>query len=214
MEKTKKMYTVGEEIANSVTHGIGALLSIAACVIMIVTAAKAGSGMQVVCASVYGACLIILFTMSTLYHALVPEKAKKVFRVFDHTSIFILIAGTYMPIVLVAIGGALGWTMFGIIWGFAILGIVLNSVSIEKFKVFSMIAYLVMGWCVLFIAKPVLNVMNIKGVVLLVLGGIAYTLGLIFYKKKDIKYMHSIWHLFVLAGAILHYFCVQFYVLG
>lgn len=214
MEKAKKMYTVGEEIANSVTHGIGALLSIAACVIMIVTAAKARSGMQVVCASIYGTCLIILFTMSTLYHALVPEKAKKVFRVFDHTSIFILIAGTYMPIVLVAIGGALGWTMFGIIWGFAILGIVLNSVSIEKFKVFSMIAYLVMGWCVLFVAKPVLNVMNVKGIVLLVLGGIAYTLGLIFYKKKDIKYMHSIWHLFVLAGAILHYFCVQFYVLG
>ncbi len=214
MEKAKKMYTVGEEIVNSITHGIGALLSVAACVIMIVTAAKAGSSMQVVCASIYGACLIILFTMSTLYHALVPEKAKKVFRVFDHTSIFILIAGTYMPIVLVAIGGALGWTMFGIIWGLAILGIVLNSVSIEKFKVFSMIAYLAMGWCVLFIAKPVLNVMNIKGIVLLVIGGIAYTLGLIFYKKKEIKYMHSIWHLFVLAGAILHYFCVQFYVLG
>lgn len=214
MEKTKKMYTVGEEIANSVTHGIGALLSIAACVLMIVTAAKAGSSMQVVCASIYGACLIILFIMSTLYHALVPEKAKKVFRVFDHTSIFILIAGTYMPIVLVSLGGALGWTMFGITWGIAILGIVLNSISIEKFKVFSMVAYILMGWCVIFIAKPVLNAMDMRGIVLLVAGGILYTLGLIFYKMKDVKYMHSIWHLFVLAGAILHYFCVQFYVLG
>lgn len=214
MEKTKRLYTVGEEIANSVTHGIGSALSIAACVLLIVAAAKSGSAMKVVCASIYGACLIILFTMSTLYHAIVPPKAKKVFRVFDHISIFILIAGSYTPIALISVGGWIGWTMFGIVWGMCILGIVLNSISIEKFKVFSMIAYISMGWCVVAAIKPVINALNIPALIFLVSGGVAYTLGIVFYALKKIKYMHSIWHLFVLAGAILQYFCIQLYVVS
>ncbi len=213
MEKTKKLYTVGEEIANSVTHGIGVALSIAACVLLIISSAKSGSALKVVCASIYGACLILLFLMSTLYHAIVPEKAKKVFRVFDHTSIFILIAGSYTPVMLVTIGGALGWTIFGIVWGMALIGIVLNSISIEKFKVFSMIAYIAMGWCVIFAIKPVVELLDRNALIFLVTGGLAYTLGIIFYKMKNIPYMHSVWHLFVLAGAILQYFCMQFYVL-
>lgn len=214
MEKSKRLYTVGEEIANSITHGIGVLLSIAACVLLIVFSAQTGSAMKVVCASVYGTCLIILFLMSTLYHAIVPEKAKRVFRVFDHTSIFILIAGSYTPIALVTLGGALGWTIFGIVWGVSILGIVLNSISIERFKKFSMISYIALGWCVVFVIKTVIEKLPMTAFMLLLAGGIAYTLGVVFYKMKKVKYMHSIWHLFVLAGAILQYFCVQLYVIS
>ncbi len=214
LDKDKKLYTVGEEIANSVTHGIGSALSIAGCVLLIVAAAKTGSAMKVVCASVYGACLIILFTMSTLYHALTPPKAKKVFRIFDHISIFILIAGSYTPISLCSVGGWIGWTMFGVVWGMAILGIVLNSISIEKFKIFSMVAYIVMGWCVIVAIKPVMMALSSPAMVLLVAGGVAYTIGIAFYAMTKIRYMHSIWHLFVLAGAILQYFCIQLYVIS
>lgn len=214
MEKTKKLYTLGEEIFNSVSHGIGSALSIAACVLLIVAGAKSGSALKVVCASIYGACLIILFTMSTLYHAISAPRAKKVFRVFDHVSIFILIAGSYTPISLVSIGGWIGWTMFGVVWGMAILGIVLNSINIEKFKVFSMIAYIVMGWCCVVAIKPVIAALSAPALILLVAGGIAYTLGIAFYAMTKIKYMHSIWHLFVLAGAILQYFCIQLYVVS
>lgn len=214
VEKSKKLYTVGEEVANAVTHGIGTLLSIAACVLLIVFAAQSGSAMKVVCASIYGACLIILFLMSTLYHAIVPEKAKRVFRIFDHTSIFVLIAGSYTPIALVTLGGALGWTIFGIVWGVSVLGIVLNSISIERFKRFSMILYVALGWCVIFVIKTVLEKLPLPAFLLLLAGGIAYTLGIVFYKMKNVKYMHSVWHLFVLAGAILQYFCVQLYVVS
>ncbi len=207
-------YTIGEEIANSIIHGIGTLLSIAACVLLIVFAVKSGSAMQVVCASIYGASLIILFLMSTLYHALVPNKAKAVFRVFDHATIFLLIAGSYTPIVLVSIGGVLGWVMFGFVWTIALIGIIFNAISVEKFKIFSMIAYVFLGWCVVFIAKPTIESIELNGLLLLLFGGIAYTLGLIFYKQKNKKYMHTIWHVFVLFGAILQYFCIQFYVIG
>lgn len=212
--RKNKLYTLGEEIANAVIHGIGTLLSIAACVLLIVAAAMSGSAMKVVCASIYGASLIILFLMSTLYHALVPDKAKKVFRIFDHATIFLLIAGSYTPIVLVSIGGALGWVMFGFVWALAIVGIVFNAISIEKFKVFSMIAYVFMGWCVVFIAKPTIESLDARGLLLLFLGGVAYTAGLVFYKMKNVKYMHTVWHVFVLLGAILQYFCIQLYVIA
>ena len=212
--RRNKLYTLGEEIANAVIHGIGTLLGIAACVLLIVAAAKSGSAMKVVCASIYGASLIILFLMSTLYHALSPEGAKKVFRKFDHATIFLLIAGSYTPIVLCSIGGALGWVMFGLVWTLAIIGIVFNAISVEKFKVFSMVTYIFMGWCVVFIAKPTIQSLDPKGLLLLFLGGLAYTFGLIFYKMKDKKYMHTVWHVFVLAGAILQYFCIQLYVVA
>ena len=214
MEKPTPLYTVGEEIANSITHGIGSALSVVATVLLIVAAAKSGSAMKVVCASIYGTCLIILFTMSTLYHALVPPKAKKVFRIFDHISIFILIAGSYTPIALVSVGGWIGWTMFGVVWGIAILGIVLNSINLEKFKVFSMVAYILMGWCVIVAIKPVMSALCGSAMKLLVAGGLVYTFGIAFYAMTKIRYMHSIWHVFVLAGAILQYFCIQLYVIS
>lgn len=208
-----KSYTTGEEIANSITHGIGALLSIAACVLLIVFASIKGGAMRIVSVSIYGVSLIIMFTMSTLYHALTNKKAKKVFRVFDHTSIFLLIAGSYTPVALVTLEGAIGWAIFGIIWGVSVLGIVLNSISIERFRKFSMIAYITMGWCIVFAFYSLLQKMKKGGIILMLIGGLLYTIGVIFYKLKSIKYMHSIWHIFVLAGAIMHYFCIQLYVI-
>jgi len=205
--------TLKEELINSITHGLGALLGIAGTAVAIVWAALFGNVFSVVSAAIYGATLIILYVMSTLYHAFTNKTAKRVFRIFDHCSIFLLIAGTYTPFTLVTLNGALGWTIFGIIWGFTILGIVLNAVSLEKFKIFSMICYIAMGWLIVIAAKPVVVALGWGAVSWLLIGGICYTVGAVFYAMKKIKYMHGIWHLFVLAGSILHYFCILFYVL-
>ena len=212
MKKKNSLYTLGEEIANSVTHGIGALLAVAACVLLIVTSSFTGDPYKIVSCSIYGASLIIMFAMSTLYHALTNETAKFVFRIFDHTSIFILIAGTYTPIALNTLRGPLGWTIFGIEWAVTIVGVVLNSVSIERFKKFSLIAYIAGGWCIVLAAVPFIKAIEPGGIWFILSGGLAYTIGIIFYKMKSLKYMHSLWHLFVLAGAILQYFCIQLYV--
>lgn len=206
-------YTLSEELMNSISHGIGAGLSVAALVLCIVQAAVNGTAAGVVSASIYGATLVILYCMSTLYHAITNQSARRVFRVFDHTSIYLLIAGTYTPIALVTLNGKTGWVLFGVVWGIAVLGIVLNAISIERFKKFSMISYVVMGWAVVFSAKEVIARMPKNGLIFLLIGGIAYTVGIIFYALKKVRYMHSIWHLFVLAGSILHFFAVYLYVL-
>ena len=208
-----RRYTVGEEIFNAVSHGIGAGLSVAALVTLVVHAAHVSDAYGVVSVSLYGAALIILYTMSTLYHALTPAGAKRVFRVFDHTTIFLLIAGTYTPYLLVTLRGALGWTLFGILWGLAVVGIVFDAVMLDRFRKIEMILYVAMGWCIVLTVKPLLAAMEPGGLILLLAGGVCYTVGIIFYKLKKIRYMHSIWHLFVLAGSILHYFSVYFYVL-
>ena len=205
--------TTAEEIINAITHGLGALLGIAGTAIAIVWAALYGDAFGVVSAAIYGATLIILFTMSTLYHALTHEGAKKVFRIFDHCSIFLLIAGTYTPYTLVSLRGAFGWTIFGIIWGFAILGIVLTAISIEQFKKFSMICYIAMGWLIIIAIRPMIRALDFPALMLLLTGGIAYTVGAVFYALKKIRFMHGIWHLFVLAGGVLHYFSILLYVL-
>lgn len=207
------IYTLGEEIANATTHGLGALLSVAGCAVIIVFAALTGEASKIVSVSIFGASLIIMFTMSTLYHSMTNPKAKFVFRIFDHTSIFILIAGTYTPLTLVSLNGALGWVIFGIVWASAVAGITLNAVSVERFKKFSMVCYVASGWCVIVAIVPLVRQLALGGTILLVAGGIAYTAGLIFYRKKEIPYMHSVWHIFVLLGAILHYFCILFYVI-
>lgn len=206
-------YTLSEELINSISHGIGTALSITALVLCVVQAALHGNAWGVVSSCVYGASLIILYCMSTLYHAITNKTARTVFRVFDHTSIFFLIAGTYTPITFVTLNGALGWTMFGIVWGAAVLGIVLNSISIEKFKKFSMICYIGMGWAAIIGIKSIFQSLPTKGFVLLILGGVLYTVGIIFYALKKFKYMHCVWHFFVLAGSILHFFCIYLYVL-
>lgn len=206
-------YTLGEDLANAISHGIGACLSVAALVLCVVQAARHGTAAGVVGASIYGATLIVLYTMSTLYHAITNQSARKVLRVFDHVSIYLLIAGTYTPITLVTIRGAMGWVIFGVVWGMAALGIVLNSVSIEKFKKFSIVSYIMIGWAVVIGMRQVIENMPKNGLVFLVIGGVLYTVGIIFYALKKVKYMHSVWHLFVLAGSIMHFFCVYLYVL-
>lgn len=211
----KPKYTLSEELISAISHGIGALLSIAGMVLCIVKAATEGNAVGVVSSSLYGSFMIILYVMSTLYHSFKQtSKAKKVFRIFDHCSIFLLIFGTYVPYTLVTLQGALGWTLFGIVLGAAILGIVLNAVNLEKFKKISMICYLVMGWTIIGAIKQVYNNLDLKGLMLLVLGGIIYTIGAVIYGiGKKVKYMHSVWHIFVLAGTILQFFSIYLYVL-
>ena len=211
-------YTKGEEIFNMTSHIVGGSFGIVALVLCIVFAAIHHNGYGVVSSSIYGVMMIILYTMSSIYHGLKPErKAKKVFQILDHCSIFLLIAGSYTPFCLVTFreyNAVLGWTIFGIIWAIAILGITLNAVDIKKYKVISMICYLGMGWCIIFTAKLLPKLLGIPGLVLLVSGGIAYTVGAILYglgRKK--RYMHSIFHLFILLGSILQFFCILLYVI-
>lgn len=203
-----KRYTLGEEIFNSVSHGTGSLLSIGGTVVLIVFTAIYSDVWAVVSSSIYGASLIILYTMSTLYHAITNEKAKKFFRIMDHNTIFFLIAGTYTPITLAILRGKLGWTLFGIVWGAAIIGIVLNSIDLEKFRKPSVVCYVMMGWVVIFAIKPLLSAMPKISLTFLFLGGAFYTVGIIFYAIKKVKYFHSIWHLFTIAGSVFHYFSI------
>lgn len=213
MEHTMKRYTVGEEIFNSVTHGLGALLGVVGTVILIVLSAINGSSLAIGTSIVYGASLIVLYTMSTLYHAIASERAKAVLRVFDHTSIFLLIAGSYTPFCLIALqGNPRGIFVAAVVWICAVLGIVLNAVSLKKTEKFSMVLYVLMGWSVILVIKDVIAVLPTPAFWLLLLGGIAYTGGIVFYAMKK-KYMHSIWHLFVLAGSVLQYLCIAIYVL-
>lgn len=211
-------YTKGEEIFNMVSHIVGGAFGIVATVLCIVFAAVHGNGYGVVSGAIYGTTMILLYTMSSIYHGLKSTgTAKKVFQVIDHCSIFLLIAGSYTPFALCTFreyNTALGWVIFGIIWAFAVLGIVLNSIDLKKYRVFSMICYLAMGWCVIIKAPLLPKLLGITGTVLLVLGGIAYTVGAIFYglgKKR--KYRHSIFHLFILLGSILQFFTILLYVM-
>jgi len=207
-------YTLGEEIMNAVTHGVGALLSIAALVLCIIFSAINGTAISVVSSIIYGTTLIILYTMSTLYHSLKVNNAKRVFRIIDHCSIYLLIAGTYTPYTLLVLPRSSGIPLFIIIWSIAILGIVLNSIDLKKFKVITFISYLVLGWAVIFTFKPLIDNLARGGLILLLAGGIAYTLGCIFYGiGNKVKYMHSVFHLFVLAGSILQFFSILLYVI-
>lgn len=207
---TAKRYTLGEEIFNSVSHGTGGLLAIGGTVVLIVFTAIYADVWSVVSSAVYGASLIILYTMSTLYHAITNEKAKKFFRIMDHNTIFFLIAGTYTPVTLAVLRGPIGWVLFGIVWGAAIIGIVLNSIDLEKFRKPSMVCYIMMGWVVIFAIKPMLSAMPKISLIFLFLGGAFYTVGVVFYAIKKIKYFHSVWHLFTIAGSVFHYFSIFF----
>jgi len=210
------MYTVGEEIFNSVSHGVGALLSAAALATLIVYAVIKGNGYSVASAIVFGISLIILYSMSTVYHIVRTPAAKYVLRIIDHCSIFLLIAGTYTPYTLsmVSMGKTvIGWVIFGLIWGAAVLGIVLNAVNMEKFHKISTACYIFMGWGIVLAMKTIIETVPKAGIILLVAGGVVYTLGAVFYVMKKYRYTHSVWHLFVLAGSIFHYFSVLLYVL-
>lgn len=207
-------YTLGEEITNAIIHGIGALLSIAALVLCVVFSAIHHNAYAVVSSVIYGTTSIILYTMSTLYHSLKVNNAKRVFRIIDHCSIYLLIAGTYTPYALVALPKALGWTIFGINWGCAIIGIVLTSIDMRKFKVIEIILYLVMGWLIIFAMKPLYQNVDIACIYISLAAGIIYTIGAIFYGiGKKFKYMHSVFHAFVLSASILFFFAILLYVI-
>lgn len=211
-------YTKGEEIFNMTSHIVGGALGIVALVLCVVFAAVHGNGYGVVSGAIYGVTMVILYTMSSIYHGLNPKrKAKKVFQVLDHCSIYLLIAGSYTPFALCTLreySTALGWTIFGVIWFIAILGIILNSIDIKKFRVFSMICYLVMGWCIVFKINLLPELLGTAGFVLLLLGGLAYTIGAILYGLgKKHKYMHSVFHLFILLGSLLQFFTILLYVM-
>lgn len=208
-----KRYTLGEEIFNSVSHGTGGLLSIAGTAVLIVLAALHSNAWGVVSSAIFGASLIVLYTMSTLYHAITNKKAKSFFRIMDHNTIFFLIAGTYTPITLVPLRGAFGWTLFGIVWGAAIVGIVFNSIDLEKFKKPSMICYIAMGWVIIIAIKPMLQKVEPTALWFILIGGLFYTVGVFFYSKKKVRYFHSIWHLFTIGGSVFHYFAIMLMIL-
>lgn len=207
MAKIKK-YTLGEEIFNSVSHGVGAGLSVAGTVVMIVSAVIHTNAWGIVSSCIYGATLIILYTMSTLYHSLTNAKAKAFFRIMDHNTIFLLIAGTYTPITLYFLGGVTGWVLFAIVWGAAVIGIIINSINLEKARIPSIFCYVAMGWVIIFAIKPLIAAMPTVSLVFLIIGGVFYTLGIIFYAIKKVKYFHSVWHLFTVAGSVFHYFSI------
>jgi len=204
--------SLGEIIANSVTHGVGAVLSIAGMAVLLALAATRGDAWHVVSCAIYGASLVLLYTFSTLYHALPGERVKRVFRVFDHSSIYLLIAGTYTPFTLVTLRGAWGWALFGIVWGLAIAGIVFKCFWVDRFAVLSTLLYVLMGWIVIVAVKPLLSVMSWNAFLWLLAGGIAYTAGVLFFASRK-AYAHAVWHVFVLAGSVCHYFAVLFHVL-
>lgn len=205
--------SLGEEIANAISHGLGTLLAIGGTPVLIVYAALHGDALSVVSASLYGASMILLYLFSTLYHSITNRAGKRVLQVFDHSSIFLLILGTYIPVTLGLIRGWLGWTLFGINLAVAVLGIVLNSISVRRFHKLSLVLYLVTGWSILPAIKPLLAHVDLLGFCLVLAGGLFYTVGVIFYRNEQVRYMHLVWHLFVLAGSVCHYFFVLFYCL-
>lgn len=206
MPAVKRDYSMGEEIFNSVSHGIGTLLSMAAISLLIVFAPK--NGLTVTSVAIYGATSIILYTMSCLYHALTNMKAKKVFQIFDHVSIYLLIAGTYTPFCLVCLGGGFGWTIFGIIWGLAVTGSTIYAVFGNKMRKISSFTYILMGWIVVIAVLPLKENLPRESFALLMIGGVAYTAGFPFYALKSAKWAHSVFHVFVVLGSVLHFFSV------
>jgi hemolysin III len=212
-KKTEAKYrtlSIGEEIFNSITHGIGTLLSIAALVILVVIAAIKGDAWHVVSFSIFGTTLVLLYLSSTLYHSFTKAKIKNLFARFDHAAIFLLIAGTYTPLLLTVIRGTLGWILFGIIWGVAITGVVIRSIYLTKFRKLMVGVYVAMGWMFVFAIVPLIN--NLPGISLLflVLGGLFYSIGVVFYVWRNLKYGHGIWHIFVLAGSTMHFFTILY----
>lgn len=210
IEKNRRELSTTEEIVNSITHGIGALLSIIALVILIIVAGKHGDIWHLVSFSIYGSTLILLYLSSTLYHSFTNPKIKNLFARFDHISIFLLIAGTYTPILLTTLRGPWGWTLFSIIWAMAVAGAVIRSIYLHRFRKLMVAIYLVMGWMAIVAAKQIYELMPGISIWFLVLGGLAYSIGVIFYNWRKLPYSHGIWHLFVLAGSILHFFAIYF----
>ncbi len=205
-------FSAAEELAHSLTHGAGLLLAIAALVLMVVFAAQKGSAIHIISCTVYGVTLVLLYASSMLYHALPSGRGKRVFGILDHAAIFLLIAGTYTPFALVTLDGGWGWSLFAVIWGLAVGGIVLESVSRGRVRRIQLVLYLLMGWGIVGAARPLLQELATVGLVLLLAGGLAYTLGAVFFVWRR-PFYHAVWHVFVLGGSICHFFAVLLYVI-
>jgi len=206
-------YSKKEEVANAITHGIGSLLSVAALVLLVVFAVMKGSAWHVVSFAIYGATMLMLYVASTLVHSFPEGKAKDVFEILDHSFIYIFIAGTYTPILLNVIQGTLGWTLFGIVWGVALVGVVFKSFFAKRFLFTSTLIYIAMGWIIVFAWGPLIHNLPQGGLTLLIVGGVLYTVGTVFYVWRSFPYHHAVWHLFVLGGSVFHFFAILLHVL-
>jgi hemolysin III len=210
-------YDLGDILANAITHGIGAGLAIAGAVYLIVASTR-GSAWHIVSCSIFAGTLVLVYICSTLYHSLVRTRARPVFHILDHSSIYLLIAGTYTPFTLISLRGPLGWSVFGVEWSLAVAGVLFKSLAMERFKagwlaVLSTMVYLMQGWFIVFVARPLVHTIGWHGMAWLGAGGLAYTLGIVFFALDSRRYFHAAWHIFVLAGSIAHYFAILLYVL-
>jgi hemolysin III len=212
-EKKVTYYDPKEEKFNVISHAIGLVLSIIALILLVVYSAKYGSAWHIVSFSIYGSSLIVLYSASTFYHYVQNPKLRYRLNIFDHSAIYVLIAGTYTPFTLVVLNGWIGWTIFGVSWGLAFLGIILKLFFIGKYDKISTFAYVLMGWVVIFAIKPLINNLPFEGLMWLLAGGIFYTVGAVLYSIRDLKYNHAIFHIFVLLGSFAHFIAVFFYVL-
>lgn len=209
--EVKKYFTLGEEIFNAIIHGTGALLAIAGLVLLVI---KADTPIEDVGVIIFASAAIILYTMSCIYHSFPQGTAKNVFERFDHLSIYILIAGTYTPFCLILLDGDKGWILFFIQWILAIIGVVFKSIWINKYVILHVLIYLLMGWSLIFLFNDIINQLDLIGFYFLLVGGISYSIGVIFYIFSLFKFHHAVWHIFVIFGTILHFFCMYFYVLN
>jgi len=205
-------YHLGDILANAITHGIGAILAIVGAVYLVVASTR-GSARLIVSCSVFATTLVLVYLCSTLYHSLVRTRARHVFHILDHSSIYLLIAGTYTPFSLIVLRGSWGWSLFGIEWGLAIAGVIFKSFAVGRFVVASALVYLGQGWLVVIAVIPLIHSLGWHGMMWLGAGGVAYTLGIVFFALDRLRYFHALWHLFVLAGSIAHYFGILFYVI-
>lgn len=207
------VYTKKEEVFNAITHGIGVLLSIVALVFLIIYSAQQGSVSLMVISIIYGISMLLLYVASTLVHSFPEGRAKDLFEIFDHSAIYIFIAGTYTPIMLLVIKGTLGWSLLGVVWGVAVIGVIFKAFFVKKFLYLSTVLYIAMGWLIVLAWGPLTTTMPAAGIQLLIAGGLLYTFGAIFYVWRGFPYHHAVWHLFVLAGSVAHFFVVLFYII-
>jgi hemolysin III len=204
---------LGDILANAITHGIGAAFALAGAIYLI-AASSHGTVWLIVSCSIFSATLVLVYLCSTLYHSLVRTRARHVFQVLDHSAIYLLIAGTYTPFTLVSLRGPVGWVLFGVVWTLAVAGIIFKSLAVGRFAVASALVYLFQGWFIVVAARPLLRAIGWHGIAWLAAGGLAYTLGIVFFALDRLRYFHAAWHVFVLAGSVAHYFGILFYVVG
>jgi hemolysin III len=204
-------YRLGDILANAITHGIGAVFAVAGAAYLIAVSTR-GSARLVVSCAVFSGTLVLVYLCSTLYHSLVRTRARHVFHVLDHSAIYLLIAGTYTPFALISLRGRLGWFIFGVEWSLAVAGVIFKCFAVDRFEVASALVYLFQGWFVVVAAVPLIHAIGWRGLSWLGAGGVAYTLGIVFFALDRLRYFHAAWHLFVLAGSVAHYFAILFYV--